>query len=36
MTVQVKVEDAARLDPIALLGQLIAIDSVNPDLVPGA
>jgi acetylornithine deacetylase/succinyl-diaminopimelate desuccinylase-like protein len=22
-------------DPIALLRQLIAIDSVNPDLVPG-
>jgi succinyl-diaminopimelate desuccinylase len=24
------------LDPLALLGELIAIDSVNPDLVPGA
>jgi acetylornithine deacetylase len=29
-------DSSLELDPIALLQQLVAIDSVNPDLVPGA
>ena len=36
MTVMAQLNGADGLDPIALLEQLVAIDSVNPDLVPGA